>query len=254
MPWNKGKLLGQKPPLKRKEIWAIRIRLQLDHRTRELALFNLAIDSKLRGCDLVGLRVHDVVQGSQVARRAIVMQRKTQRPVQFELTEQTRNAVATWIAAGHLKSGQYLFPSRMSESPHVSTRQHSRIVVGWVGAIGLDPATYGTHSLRTKATRPARTALLSIQQAVRLSRPMAKRFRVTRMICCSAGRGSSIQHRAVTETDRSKLRPEKGRDSALPTQYGSFRAPCARATSSHEALGSSPTARRPASPAMRRVS
>ena len=152
-PWNKGKLLGQKPPLKLKEIWAIGIRLQLDHRTRELALFNLAIDSKLRGCDLVGLRVHDVVQGSQVARRAIVMQKKTQRPVQFELTEQTRDAVAAWIAAAHLKPEQYLFPSRMSESPHVSTRQYSRIVGGWVGAIGLDPATYGTHSLRrTKAT------------------------------------------------------------------------------------------------------
>ena len=88
-PWNKGKLLGQKPPLKLKEIWAIRIRLQLGHRTRELALFNLAIDSKLRGYDLVGLRVHDVVQGSHVASRSIVMQRKTQRPVQFEITEQT---------------------------------------------------------------------------------------------------------------------------------------------------------------------
>ena len=115
-PWNKGKLLGQKPPLKLKEIWAIRIRLQLDRRSRELALFNLAIDSKLRGCDLVGLRVHDVVQGSQVARRAIVMQKKTQRPVQFELTEQTRDAVAAWIATAHLKPEQYLFPSRMSES------------------------------------------------------------------------------------------------------------------------------------------
>ncbi len=87
-PWNKGKLLGQKPPLKLKEIWAIRIRLQLRHRTRELALFNLAIDSKLRGCDLVGLHVHDVFQGSRVASRAIVMQKKTQRPVQFEMTEQ----------------------------------------------------------------------------------------------------------------------------------------------------------------------
>jgi integrase len=114
---------------------------------------NLAIDSKLRGCDLVGLRVRDVVHGSQVARRAIVMQKKTQRPVQFELTEQTRDAVAAWIATAHLKPEQYLFPSRMSESPHVSTRQYSRIVGGWVGAIGLDPATYGTHSLRrTKAT------------------------------------------------------------------------------------------------------
>ena len=93
-PWNKGKLLGQKPPLRLKEIWAIRIRLQLDHRVRELALFNLAIDSKLRGCDLVRLRVHDVVQGSHIAARAIVMQRKTQRAVQFEITEQTREAVA----------------------------------------------------------------------------------------------------------------------------------------------------------------
>src|SRR5437870_12603532 len=96
VPWNKGKLLGQKPPLKLKEIWAIRIRLQLDHRSRELALFNLAINSKLRGCDLVGLRVRDMVQGSHVAARAIAMQRKTQRPVQFEITEQTRAAAGAW--------------------------------------------------------------------------------------------------------------------------------------------------------------
>ena len=114
MSWNKGKLLGQKPPMKLKEIWAVRIRLQLDHRARELALFNLAIDSKLRGCDLVGLRVHDVVQGCHVAARAIVMQKKTQRPVQFESTEQTHDAVASWIATAHLRSEQYLFPSRLS--------------------------------------------------------------------------------------------------------------------------------------------
>jgi integrase len=152
-PWNKGKLLGQKPPLKLKEIWAIRIRLQLDHRTRELALFNLAIDSKLRGCDLVGLRVYDVAQGGHVAPRAIVMQKKTKRPVQFEITEQTREAVAAWIAAAHLKSDQFLFPSRVSASPHLSTRQYSRIVGGWAGSIGLDPAAYGTHSMRrTKPT------------------------------------------------------------------------------------------------------
>ena len=152
-PWNKGKLLGQKPPLKLKEIWAIRIRLQLAKRTRELALFNLAIDSKLRGCDLVGLRVPDVVQGSRVAPRAIVMQKKTQRPVQFEITEQTRDAVAAWIAAAHLKPEQFLFPSRVSDSPHLSARQYSRIVGSWVGSIGLDPAAYGTHTLRrTKAT------------------------------------------------------------------------------------------------------
>src|SRR4029434_7597074 len=152
-PWNKGKLLGQKPPLKLKEIWAIRIRLQLARRARELALFNLAIDSKLRGCDLVGLRVHDVVHGSRVAARAIVMQRKTQRPVQFEINEQTRDAIANWIAAAHLRPEQFLFPSRVAEAPHLSTRQYSRIVGSWVAAIGLDPAAYGTHSLRrTKAT------------------------------------------------------------------------------------------------------
>jgi hypothetical protein len=144
IPWNKVKLLGQKPPLKLKEIWAIRIRLQLDRRTRELALFNLAIDSKLRGCDLVGLRVYDVVQGSHVAARAIVMQKKTQRPVQFEITEQTREAVAAWVKEAHRRPEQFLFPSRVSESPHLSTRQYSRIVGSWVELIGLDPAAYGT--------------------------------------------------------------------------------------------------------------
>ena len=145
VPWNKGKLLGQKPPLKRKEIWAIRIRLQLDHRTRELALFNLATDSKSRGCDVVALRVDDVVQGSHVAARAIVMQRKTQRPVQFGITEQTRHALAAWITAAHLKPEAFLFPSRVAESPHPSTRQYSRIVGSWMGSIGLNPAAYGTH-------------------------------------------------------------------------------------------------------------
>ena len=114
------------------EIWAIRIRLRLDHRIRDLAMFNLAIDSKLRGCDLVGLRVHDVVLGSHVAARAIVMQRKTQRPVQFEITEQTRDAVSTWITAAHLQPEQFLFPSRVTESPHLSTRSTpGSSVPGW---------------------------------------------------------------------------------------------------------------------------
>jgi hypothetical protein len=115
-PWNKGKLLGQKPPLKLKEIWAIRVRLQLARQARELALFNLAIDSKLRGCDLVGLRVHDVVHGSRVAARANVMQKKTERPVQFEITEQTRDAIAAWITAAHL--------SQSSSSFRVACRSH----------------------------------------------------------------------------------------------------------------------------------
>lgn len=153
VPWNKGKLTGQKPPLKLKEIWAIRTRLQLDKRIRELALFNLAIDSKLRGCDLVSLRVRDVSHGNLVAPRAIVMQHKTLRPVQFEITEQTRDAIAAWITKAQLKPEQFLFPSRVHVSPHISTRQYARIVDQWVASIGLDPAEYGTHTLRrTKAT------------------------------------------------------------------------------------------------------
>ena len=152
-PWNKGKLVGQKAPLKLKDIWAIRIHLQLENRVRDLALFNLAIDSKLRGCDLVGLRVRDIVHGGQIQPRAMVVQSKTQRPVQFELTDQTRSAVAAWIAKADLKLEQYLFPSRAHGSLHVSTRQYARIVGRWVRSIGLDASAYGTHTMRrTKAT------------------------------------------------------------------------------------------------------
>lgn len=152
-PWNKGRLVGQKAPLKLKEIWAIRIRLQLAEKVRDLALFNLAIDSKLRGCDLVSLRVCDISQGKSIYPRAIVMQRKTHRPVQFEITELTRQSVAAWIDLARLAPDAYLFPSRVTKSPHLSTRQYARIVSGWVVSIGLDPATYGTHTMRrTKAT------------------------------------------------------------------------------------------------------
>jgi integrase len=152
-PWNKGKLVGQKAPFRLKEIWAIRVRLQLHGRIRDLALFNLAIDSKLRACDLVRLRVRDVSHGNRVGARAIIMQQKTQRPVQFEITEQTRQAVTDWARRAGLTSDDYLFLSRVHESPHISTRQYARIVDGWVKEIGLDPAAYGTHSLRrTKAS------------------------------------------------------------------------------------------------------
>lgn len=152
-PWNKGKLIGQKPPLKLKDIWAIRIHLQLGKHIRDLAMFNLAIDSKLRGCDLVNLRVRDVTHGNQMLTRAIVIQRKTQKPVQFELTEDTRNSLAAWIAKANLKSEQYLFQSRLQNSPHVSTRQYARIVHRWIADIGLDSSNYGTHTMRrTKAT------------------------------------------------------------------------------------------------------
>jgi len=127
-PWNKGRLVGQKAPLKLKEIWAIRIRLQLADKARDLALFNLVIDSKLRGCDPVSLRVADIAQGKTVRSRAMVMQRKTHRPVQFEITEQPRQSVAAWIEKAHLATDQYLFPSRVAKSPHLSTRQDARIV------------------------------------------------------------------------------------------------------------------------------
>jgi integrase len=152
-PWNKGKLIGQKPPLKPKDIWAIRFHLQREAHVRDLAMFNLAIDSKLRGCDLVNLRVLDITHGHQILMRASVVQRKTQRPVQFELTEPTRVAVAAWIEKAHLQPEQYLFRSRLRASKHVSTRQYARIVHQWVAAVGLDPTVYGTHTMRrTKAT------------------------------------------------------------------------------------------------------
>jgi len=146
-PWNKGKLVGQKPPLKPKNIWAIRFHLQNEHQVRDLPMFNLAIDSKLRGCDLVSLRVRDVMHAEQILFRAMIVQRKTQRPVQFELTEPTRSAVAAWIQKANLKAEHYLFLSRLAESPHVSTRQYARIVHQWVAAIGLDSTAYGTHSM-----------------------------------------------------------------------------------------------------------
>jgi integrase len=152
-PWNKGKLVGQKAPFKLKEIWAIRVRLQLANRRRELALFNLAIDSKLRACDLVKLRVRDVCHGGGMASRAIVLQQKTQRPVQFEITEPTRDAVDVWIRHAGLTAEDPLFPSRISKSAHLSTRQYARIVDSWVEQLGLNRADYGTHTLRrTKAT------------------------------------------------------------------------------------------------------
>ena len=152
-PWNKGMIIGPKPPFKLKEIWAIRIRLQLSGDVRNLALFNLAIDSKLRACDLVCIRVCDVTQGYKVARRATVMQRKTKRPVQFEISEQTQDAIRNLITKFRLTPNQFLFPSRLSSSPHLSTRQYAKIVKEWVADIGLDPYAYGTHSLRrTKAT------------------------------------------------------------------------------------------------------
>ena len=152
-PWNKGKLVGQKAPFSMQEIWSIRLRLQTMGNRRDLALFNLAIDSKLRACDLLALRVADVVSAGEVLSRATVRQRKTKRAVRFEITERTRKSIEDWIDKVQLTESDYLFPSRVRRSPHLSTRQYARIVNDWVRSIGLDPAAYGTHSLRrTKAT------------------------------------------------------------------------------------------------------
>ena len=157
IPWNKGKLTGQKPPLKLAEIWAIPYGLdcKLDRRpeTRDLALFNLAIDSKLRSCDLVKLRVRDIVTGGRVSGRATVMQQKTNQPVQFEITKHSRESIKDLIDTAGLTPTDFLFKSRVRPNGHLSTRQYARIVNGWVEMIGLDPAAYGTHTMRrTKAT------------------------------------------------------------------------------------------------------
>jgi integrase len=108
-PWNKGKPIGAKPPLRPKHVWAIRTKLQLERDHRDLALFNLAIDSKLRGCDVVAIRVEDVAPRGYAVDRAIVRQRKTGSPVKFELTEQTREAVDGYLKKSHRVPGQYLF-------------------------------------------------------------------------------------------------------------------------------------------------
>jgi site-specific recombinase XerC len=149
-PWNKGKLVGQKTI---KEIWAIRVRLQVFSRKRELALFDLRIDSKLRACDLLKLKVRDLCHGERVGARAIVVQQKTSRPLQFEITESTRTALAEWIKLSGLAPDDFLFPSRVHASPHLSTRQYARIVDAWVEEIGLDPTAYGAHSIRR--TKPS---------------------------------------------------------------------------------------------------
>ena len=147
-PWNHGRIIGPKPPLKPKHIWAIRTRLQHEGRTRDLAMFNVAIDSKLRGCDLVRLRVSDIHLGDSIRLRTIIVQQKTGRPVPFELTESTREALGSWLRLRGLRGSDWLFPSRSRPGDHLTTRQYGRLSDDWVALIGLDPAAYGTHSLR----------------------------------------------------------------------------------------------------------
>ncbi len=151
--WNKAKLIGPKQPLQPKHVWAIRTRLQLDMRIRDLALFNLAIDSKLRGCDVVSLRVDDVAPHGYALERATVRQRKTGRPVKFEITEQTRQAIDEYLEAARKKPGEFLFTGRRGKHRNLTTRQYARLVSQWIASVGLDASLFGTHSLRrTKAT------------------------------------------------------------------------------------------------------
>jgi integrase len=151
-PRKKGKLTGAKPPLQPKHVWAIRTRLQIARRTRDLALFNLAIDSKLRGCDVVSLKVEDVAPNGYTVDRATIRQRKTGRPVKFEITEQTRQAVDDLLVASRSEPIDYLFRGQR-RGAHLTTRQYARLLSEWLSLIGLDPSLFGTHSLRrTKAT------------------------------------------------------------------------------------------------------
>ena len=152
VPWNNGRLTGAKPPLRPKHVWSIRTKLQIEGRVRDLAMFNLAIDSKLRGCDVVAIRVEDVATGGYTADRATVRQKKTGRPVRFELSEQTRQAIDDYLKATNKRSGEFLFTGRGPQTS-MTTRQYARLVSEWIGSAGLDPRLFGTHSLRrTKAT------------------------------------------------------------------------------------------------------
>lgn len=153
IPWNKGKLTGQKPPLQLKHVWAIRTTLLLDGRIRDLALFNLAIDSKLRGCDVVSLKVEDVAPHGYAIDRAMVRQKKTGRPVKFEISEQTRQSVDDYLQTKNKVTGDFLFTGHCGSGRSLTTRQYARLVSGWIALIGLDSSLFGTHSIRrTKAT------------------------------------------------------------------------------------------------------
>jgi site-specific recombinase XerC len=152
-PWNKGKLIGQRPPLRPKHVWSIRIRLQMDGRTRDLAMFNLAIEVSYEAAMSSHFGSRTLHRAGMRSNRATVRQKKTGRPVRFELTEQTRQAVDDYIKTAGKKPGEFLFSGRGDHNRCMTTRQYARLVSSWLATIGLDPHFFGTHSLRrTKAT------------------------------------------------------------------------------------------------------
>jgi site-specific recombinase XerC len=146
--WNNGRIIGQKRPLLPKHVWAIRVPLELANLTRDLALFNLAIDSKLRGCNLVKLRVADVYASGTIKERTSILQSTTKTSVRFEITEGTRKALEHWINDPRMRGHDHLWPGRVHERLHISTRQYARLLKDWVCSIGLEPSAYGTHSMR----------------------------------------------------------------------------------------------------------
>jgi integrase len=152
-PWNAGRLLGSKRALKPQQVWAIRFLLDREGHLRDRALFDLAIDSKLRGCDIVKVRIGDVTSGGRVKNRAIVIQKKTGRPVQFELLGPAQASMLAWLERRGGSLDDFVFPSRADHTNHMSTRQYARLVDEWVTGIGLRREDFGTHSLRrTKAS------------------------------------------------------------------------------------------------------
>jgi integrase len=148
IPSNKGKIVGRKLPLTLRQIRSIRLRLNAAQQMRDLALFNVAVDSSLSACDVVQLRIKDIAKERHILSQATIIPLASRRPIQIELTDETRDSVSAWIEHGNLKSDGYLFPSRVTQSPHLSIRQYARIVASWVRSIGLDPSAYGTESIR----------------------------------------------------------------------------------------------------------
>ena len=152
--WNARRSIDPKRPLKPQQVWEIRFHLEHEKRLRDRPMFDIAIESKLRGYDVVKLRIGDVGVGGQIRQRSMAIQQKTGTPVSFEISETACESLRVWLGIrGDGRPEEFLFPSRIDRSCHISTRQYARLVDEWVAAIGLDPALFGTHSLRqTKAS------------------------------------------------------------------------------------------------------
>src|SRR3546814_5039886 len=159
-PWNKGKLVGAKPPLQPKHVWSIRTRLQLDGRLRDLVLFNLAVDSKLHACDLVRLRIEDVAPHGYAGQRATVQQRKTGRPVRFAITEQTRDEVDASLASTKRRSGLWVFPGRHSQP--MTTRHYARLFDPCFHGLVLEPALTGRETTDSRGCTELLVPLVAV--------------------------------------------------------------------------------------------